>query len=130
MAAFEVFASSEAYRRFLGPDHPGPSELVSNNLGVDGAWVIALAGAVVGSVFLGTELACLLDPSVHGRGIGAEAAQAVIGDGFRRRDYPEVIAHTDPRNVASIRALARLGFEALPDDVYRLRRSAWTAHNE
>ena len=69
LAAFESFAQAEEYRRFLGEDHPDPATFVANNVGVDGAWVIELDERVVGSIFLGEEIACLLDPSVHGMGI-------------------------------------------------------------
>ena len=121
VARFEGFAREDAYRRFLG-DHPDPDEFVANNLGIDGAWVIELEGRVVGSIFLGEELACLLDPAVHGRGIAIEAATAVIDDAFDRRGYDEVVARSDPANLASLRAMARLGFQPATNGTYRLRR--------
>ena len=127
VGAFERFARSDAYLRFLGDGHPDPATFVANNLDLDGAWVIELDGVVVGSVFLGEELAYLLDPSVHGRGIATEAARAVIDDGFCRRGYSEIVARAAADNVASVRALARLGFVALTDGSYRLRRSDWRA---
>jgi aminoglycoside 6'-N-acetyltransferase len=123
---FERFARADAYRRFLA-DHPDPVEFVANNVGVDGAWVIELDGVVVGSIFLGDELACLLDPAVHGMGIATEAARVVIIDGFDRRGYDEIVARADAENVASVRGMARLGFVARDDGSYCLRRSAWQA---
>jgi aminoglycoside 6'-N-acetyltransferase len=126
VAEFERFAWTEVYRRFLG-DHPHPVEFVANNIGVDGAWVIELDGVVVGSIFLGDELACLLDPAVHGTGIATEAARVVISDGFGRRGYDEIIANADADNVASVRAMVRLGFVARNDGSYCLQRSAWHA---
>jgi RimJ/RimL family protein N-acetyltransferase len=123
--AFAAFATADEYRRFLG-DHPAPHEFVANNLGVDGSWVIELGGAVVGSIFLGEELACLLDPAVHRTGIAVEAATAVIKDAFHRRGYDEIIARADSENVASLRAMARLGFVAADEDTYQLRRSGWS----
>ena len=122
---FSRFARDPAYLRFLGDGHPEPVAFVADNLGVDGAWVIELDGAVVGSVFLGEELACLLDPGVHGRGIATEAARAVVDDGFARRGYAEIVARTDADNVASQRVLARLGFVAVGDGGYRLTRAEW-----
>jgi len=122
---FARFALDPDYLRHLGDGHPEPEQFVANNLGVDGAWVIELDGAVVGSIFLGEELACLLDPAVHARGIASEAARLVIDDGFARRGYTEIGARADPGNVASVRALARLGFAAAGDDAYRLTRAAW-----
>ncbi|TML85073.1 MAG: GNAT family N-acetyltransferase [Actinobacteria bacterium] len=129
VAAFEAFALARAYRRFLG-DHPYPAEFVTNNVGVDGAWVVELNERVVGSVFLGEQLACLLAPSVHGMGIGAEAVRAVINDGFERRGYEEIVARADPDNIASLRALERLGFRAREDGTYRLERSDWQRNDE
>jgi aminoglycoside 6'-N-acetyltransferase len=123
VAAFEGFARQDAYLRYLGDGHPDPAAFVANNLDRDGAWVIELDGRVVGSIFLGEELACLLDPAVHGHGIATEAARAVLADGFERRGYSEVMARVDADNTASVRALARLGFVASDDGEYRLRRS-------
>jgi len=125
VARFEGFARADAYLRYLGDGHPEPAAFVANNLDRDGAWVIERDGRVVGSIFLGEELACLLDPAVHGQGIATEAARAVLADGFARRGYTEVVARADAGNVASLRALARLGFVASDDDdgAYRLRAS-------
>jgi hypothetical protein len=93
---FARFATVDAYRRYLDEEHPGPTQFVENNVGNNGAWVIELDGVVVGSIFLGDELACLLDPAAHRRGIAVEAAVAVIRDGFSRRGYSEI----DPRHRA------------------------------
>jgi aminoglycoside 6'-N-acetyltransferase len=121
---FERFARDDAYLRYLGEGHPEPTAFVARNLGRDGAWVIELDGVVVGSVFLDEELAYLIDPHVHRRGIAAEAARAVIGDGFGRRGYTEIVARADPQNVASVRVLTRLGFVAGDDGTYLLARSS------
>jgi RimJ/RimL family protein N-acetyltransferase len=122
-SAFERFANHEDYLRFLGDDHPIPRDFVRNNVAADGAWVIEFDGAVVGSVFLDDELACLLDPAVHDKGIGVEAARAVIEDGFRRRGIEVVVARADPANTASVRGLVRLGFAVSGDGRYILRRT-------
>jgi RimJ/RimL family protein N-acetyltransferase len=122
---FARFAGDPRYLRHLGDGHPEPAQFVANNLGVDGAWVVELDGAVVGSIFVGEELACLLDPAVHARGLASEAAQVVIDDAFTRRGYSEIMARADPDNVASVRALTRLGFVPAGDDGYRLTREAW-----
>jgi RimJ/RimL family protein N-acetyltransferase len=129
VGAFAAFALDDAYRRFLG-DHPDPAQFVANNVEHDGAWVIEHDGRVIGSVFLGDELACLLDPAVHRRGIGAEAAGAVISDAFERRGYTEIVAHADPANVASVRGLARLGFTQTGDGSYRLARDVWQSSGD
>jgi pimeloyl-ACP methyl ester carboxylesterase len=125
VAAFETFARDARYRQFLGEEHPAPATFVNNNLDTDGAWVIEFEQRVVGSIFLDNELACLLDPEVHGMGIASEAARVVLDDGFDTRGYEEVVARTHPDNLASHRALARLGFRRGDDDTYRLHRSDW-----
>jgi aminoglycoside 6'-N-acetyltransferase len=124
-AAFQAFATADAYLRFLGADHPDPVTFVANNVGLDGAWVIELDHEVVGSIFLGDELACLLDPAVHRQGIAVEAASAVISDAFGRRGYGEIVARADARNIASLRAMQRVGFAATGDGTYRLTRASW-----
>jgi RimJ/RimL family protein N-acetyltransferase len=126
--AFASFCDTDGYRRYLDDNHPDAAKLVTNNVGVDGAWVVELDGSVVGSVFLGDELACLLDPAVHRLGIGTEAARAVIDDGFGRRGYTEVVARADDENIASLRGLQRLGFTRRADGTYRLRRADWEVH--
>ncbi len=117
VAAFESLALAVAYGRSLG-DHPFPAQFVTNNVGVDGAWVIELDERVVGSVYLGEQLACLLDPTVHGMGTATEAARVVITDGFERRGYEEIVERADPDNTAPLRAMARLGFRAREDGMY------------
>jgi len=125
VGAFERFARSDAYLRYLGDGHPDPAVFVANNLDLDGAWVVERDSRVVGSIFLGDELAFLLDPAVHGQGIATEAARAVIDDGFGRRGYSEIVARAAADNLASVRALARLGFVTSGDDRFRLPRSDW-----
>jgi RimJ/RimL family protein N-acetyltransferase len=124
-ARFETFATSKEYLRHLG-DHPGPAQLVAANLGVEGAWVVELDGRVIGSAFLGDELACLLDPDVHGRGFGLEVARALIADGFGRRGYAEIRATAADDNIASVRSLARLGFTPCGGGAYVLAHADHT----
>lgn len=128
--AFATFAHAEEYRRYLGDDHPDPATFVASNVGLDGAWVIELDERIVGSIFLGEELAFLLDPRVHGQGIATEAARAVITDGFDRRGYAEIVARADPANARSLRAMARLGFVGEGCGTHRLRRSSWSTGAE
>jgi RimJ/RimL family protein N-acetyltransferase len=129
VAAIEAFAHDEAYLRHLR-DHPGPEQFVSNNLAVDGAWIIEEDGRVVGSIFLVDELACLLDPKVHRQGIAFEAATAVIDDAFDRRDYREIVARADADNIASHHVLTRLSFTQRDDESFCLRRSDWRRRND
>ena len=124
LAAFTAFARGDDYRRYLGAEHPAVDEFVANNVGRDGAWVIEHDGVVVGSVFLGDdgELACLLDPAHWNAGIATEAAGAVVDHAFGAPGRDEVWATADAGNIASIRAMARLGMTPAADGTYRRRR--------
>jgi RimJ/RimL family protein N-acetyltransferase len=121
----ESFAHEPAYLRFLD-DHPDPAQFVANNLDVDGAWIIERDGRVIGSIFLRDELACLVDPAFHGQGVAIEAATAVLDDAFDRRGYDVIVARAHPDNIASVRALLRLGFTPGETGSYSLRASGWS----
>ncbi len=52
----------------------------------------------------------ILHPDRWGQGIALEASQAVIGHIFAAHDVPYLTAEADPRNLASLGLLGRLGF--------------------
>lgn len=56
------------------------------------------------------EIGYILHPSAWGQGLGQEALEAVIANIFTGRNIPEIVADVDPRNLASLRLLAKLGF--------------------
>jgi RimJ/RimL family protein N-acetyltransferase len=56
------------------------------------------------------EVGFLLHPDHWGKGLAREAMAAVIAHLFADRDLVELTADVDPRNAASLRLLARLGF--------------------
>jgi ribosomal-protein-alanine N-acetyltransferase len=56
------------------------------------------------------ELGYALARAAWGRGYATEALRAVVRYGFERLDLLRIEADVDPRNVASIRVLERLGF--------------------
>jgi [ribosomal protein S5]-alanine N-acetyltransferase len=56
------------------------------------------------------EVGFLLHPDHWGQGLAHEAMQAVIAHLFATTDTPILTAEVDPRNAASLRLLARLGF--------------------
>ncbi|MFZ7094132.1 GNAT family N-acetyltransferase [Primorskyibacter sp. 2E233] len=58
------------------------------------------------------EVGYLLHPDHWGKGLAFEAMQAILPMCFAKfPDIPAVTAEADPRNIASIRLLGRLGFE-------------------
>ena len=56
------------------------------------------------------EIGFILHPRCWGQGFAAEACEAVIAHVFATHDLPAITADVDPRNEASLRLLARLGF--------------------
>ena len=57
------------------------------------------------------EIGFLLHPDHWGKGLEHEALVAVIAHLFAAHAMAELTAEVDPRNTASLRLLARLGFE-------------------
>ena len=52
----------------------------------------------------------MVHPEYWGRGIATEAARAFIDYAFEARAVDQLTADVDPRNSASLRVLAKLGF--------------------
>ena len=57
------------------------------------------------------EIGFLLHRDSWGQGFASEAMDAVIPHLFATHDIPALTADADPRNAASLRLLARLGFQ-------------------
>ncbi len=55
------------------------------------------------------EVAYLLAPSYWGRGLGTEAAQAVLGYGFEELRLPRLLCLIDRDNLASINVASKIG---------------------
>lgn len=56
------------------------------------------------------DIGYILDPAFWGRGLAREALAAIIARAFTIHGLPRIQADVDPRNTASLRLLARLGF--------------------
>ena len=56
------------------------------------------------------EIGYILHPAYWGQGFAAEACRAAIAHVFASYDLDAITADVDPRNEASLRLLARLGF--------------------
>jgi RimJ/RimL family protein N-acetyltransferase len=65
------------------------------------------------------EMGWIFDPSVHGQGIAHESCVAALGWADASLNAPGYPAIISLENTASIRLAERLGFERLPDGVYR-----------
>lgn len=75
-------------------------------------FVIEHDGTVIGKVgfYRLPEIGFILRRDLWGRGLVTEAASAVVEHVFRTRPIDELRADADPRNLASIRVLEKLGF--------------------
>lgn len=84
-------------------------------------WAVARAdgGTLIGTLYLAPtddpswhtyELGFVFHPDHWGHGYATEAARALLDHCFGAMDAHRVVAHCDPRNMASSRLLTRLGF--------------------
>ena len=105
-------------------------------------YVVEREGRVIGKAgaWKLPELGYMLHPDHWGQGLGHEALRAVIGHLFATHDVAALTADVDPRNAASLRLLAKLGFvetgraertirwrDEWSDSIYlALPRAAWT----
>ena len=75
-------------------------------------FAIEFDGRVVGDVGAGRlpDFGFMIHPEYWGQGIATEAATAFIDHAFSKKLTDQLLADVDPRNVASLRVLAKLGF--------------------
>ena len=75
-------------------------------------FVMVLGDRLIGNVgfWRDPEVGFVLDQAFTGRGYAYEATQAVLARAFGVRGLSVVTADVDPRNEASLKLLARLGF--------------------
>jgi RimJ/RimL family protein N-acetyltransferase len=75
-------------------------------------FTVELEGRVVGEVGAGRlpDFGFMIHPDYWGRGIASEAAAAFIDYAFSRKLTDRLLADVDPRNLASLRVLEKLGF--------------------
>ncbi len=76
-------------------------------------FVVERGGEVIGKAgcWRLPEIGYILHPDHWGQGLAREALEAVIPHVFARFAIPAIEADVDPRNLASLGLLARLGFE-------------------
>jgi ribosomal-protein-alanine N-acetyltransferase len=75
-------------------------------------FVVEYEGRVIGKAGFWRlpEIGYILHPDCWGRGLGFECLSALIDRAFRRFSFQVVLADVDPRNIGSLRLLAKLGF--------------------
>ena len=139
--AIARYAADDDYRRYLSPHKPDAEEVVARNVGVDWSvqrsWVITLDDELVGSTFLGinseddaAELTCSVSPRCWGKGIGTEAAAAALEHAFVELELAKVVGRTDPRHVAAINLMKKLGMQPhgwthADEVIYEITRDDW-----
>lgn len=118
-ALHALFTDPAVMRYWSRPPHETTEETdrwLADMIGAPAAesddFIIEHAGAVVGKAgaWRLPEVGFMIAPHLWGRGLAAEAMRAVIAHLFAAHDLPALTAEVDPRNDASLRLLARLGF--------------------
>ena len=114
-----VFSHPEAMRYWSRPPHTQVEQtrdFLDNMIGapadVSDDFVLEYQGRVVGKAgcWRIPEVGYILHPDLWGQGLGTEALTAVIAHVFTTRAVEAITADVDPRNVGSLRLLAKLGF--------------------
>ena len=114
-----VFREPRAMRYWSTPPHAELSEterwldsMISADPQASDDFVIEREGVVIGKAgaWRLPEIGFILHPSFLGQGLANEALSAVITHLFADRGLDHLTADVDPRNQASLRLLARLGF--------------------
>lgn len=88
------------------------SGMVHADHNISDDFVIVCAGHVIGKAGCWRigEIGFILHPDYWGKGLAYEALNAVIPHNFETLPADRLLADVDPRNAASLRLLARLGF--------------------
>jgi RimJ/RimL family protein N-acetyltransferase len=75
-------------------------------------FIVELGGRLIGKAgcWRLPEIGYILRPDAWGQGFATEALTAAIAHIFSAHDLDAITADVDPRNTASLRLLARLGF--------------------
>jgi [ribosomal protein S5]-alanine N-acetyltransferase len=130
----EVFSDARAMRYWSTPPHADVGEtreFLAKMLSADPAescdYVVERQGFVIGKAgcWRVPEIGYILHPDAWGQGLAHEALTPIIAQVFAHFPTPEITADVDPRNAASLRLLARLGFR----ETHRRRRT-WLVGEE
>jgi [ribosomal protein S5]-alanine N-acetyltransferase len=120
LAAFhEILSDPAAMRFWSSPPHRSLEQtrawldgMIAEGPPLSDDFVIEHAGHVIGKAgcWRLPEIGYILHPRYWGQGFAAEASNASIAYIFGAHDMDAITADVDPRNEASLRLLARLGF--------------------
>jgi len=119
-ALHRIFIDPRAMRYWSRPTHTDVEEtrawlrsMIEATSERSADFIVELDGRVIGKAgcYRMPEVGYILHPDHWGRGLATEALAAVIDHVFATHDVEALVADVDPRNEASLRLLARLGFE-------------------
>ena len=118
-AMFAVMSRPEAMRYWSTPPHTDPAQTRDWVADMAGAspdqsddFIVEFEGRVIGKAgcWRVPEIGYILHPDCWGQGLAQEALRAIVPHIFANFDIPAITADVDPRNEASLRLLAKLGF--------------------
>lgn len=118
-AMHAVLSSPDATRYWSTPAHRDVEQtrewlvaMITADPATSDDFVIEREGRVIGKAgcFRLPEIGYILHPDHWRQGLAQEALSAVLAYLFSRHPLPAVVADVDPRNTASLRLLAKLGF--------------------
>lgn len=115
----EVLSNPEAMRYWSTPPHASLHQsrewlkgMMASPESESDDFVVEYEGHVIGKAgfWRYPEIGYILHPDFWGRGLAFECLTALIKRTFRRTEIDAILADVDPRNEASLRLLAKLGF--------------------
>jgi len=118
-AMFEIMSNPAAMRYWSTLPHEGLDitrpwleRMIARTEAGGEDFLIELDGRVIGNVGAGRlpDFGFIIHPDFWGRGFASEASSAFIAHAFTKTTATELLADVDPRNTASLKVLAKLGF--------------------
>ena len=115
----DVLSNAEAMRYWSTPPHASLhqsrewlKEMMASPEAESDDFVVEHEGHVIGKAGFWRlpEIGYIFNPDSWGRGLAFECLSALVDRAFLRFDFNSLVADVDPRNAASLRLLAKLGF--------------------
>ena len=115
----DILSNPEAMRYWSTPPHNSLHQtrewlkgMMASPESESDDFVVEHEGRVIGKAgfWRYPEIGYILHPDFWGRGLAFECLSTLIDRAFRRTDMASILADVDPRNEASLRLLAKLGF--------------------
>ena len=115
---FDIYSNADAMRYWDSAPHETQHEtqqlvdrLKSPNAPPYLVWDLDGTAIGTGGIHGGGELGFIMHPNHWGKGLAKEALEALIDHVWQSTDWPQINAEADPRNLASVGLMTRLGFQ-------------------